>query len=1026
MTIRFNILVLISLLIFPFSSIISQQTGIYKSPEIEYRTGVDLFEKEQYGAALERFQSVIGQIVFPFSPLRIEAEYHEALCALELYNDDASFLLTRFVQNHLANSHKNLVNFQLGRLYYRDHSYRNALDYFEVVDVSELSDEEQAEYVFKQAYCYFKTNKNDKAKDGFKKIAEISSKYSSPASYYVAHMLYEEGKYSEALKAFEALNDDPNFKPIAPYYVVQILFLQKKYQKVIDMAPPLLVNASSKRSSELLRVLGQSYFYTRNFDKALPYLEQFQQSTHTSLSRDDNYIIGYTLLQTNHSNEAIQYLQRATGSRDTLEQFAYYYLASCYLKDDKKQFAANAFQQAYKLPFDRELREDALFKQAQLAFELSSDPYNEAVKALRAYIMAYPESERADEAYNFLYSISMATRNFDAASEALENIKLKDADYNLKLQRITYFRGISTFNQFNYEAASDLFKRATEIKGDKEIFARSTFWMAESFYRQENYWAAKKYYLDFFKAPMANKLELFNLANYNMGYTTFKRKEYSNAAHYFTEFIIGVTDESQVMIADAYLRIGDSYFVGKSYDEALKFYDKSIALKAIDVDYAMLQKAKTLGVLLRYPEKITTLNKLATTYPSSSYLGEVYFELANTYLENRDNKNALMTFKKIGEDFPKSVYAVKARLKSGLIYYNSNLSDLAIQTFKGVINDYPDTPESAEALSSLRNIYVEKGEVSEFFAYTQSLKFASVSISEQDSLTYISAENQYMDGDYKKAAQSLDAYVKQFPEGAYRINSRYYLAECLAKQDNFEESLKYYQYILDQPTGEFTVRSLLKAADICYDLGRYQKSLDYFNRLRNTVNSYEELNEAYYGQMKNNYVLEHYTEAIEPADKLLMTDKISDEMKMEALMIRAQSLDKTGEILLAKSRFKEIADLSQGEAGAEALFNVARIEFELSDFEPAEKDVFKLVNNYSSYDYWVARGFILLADIYFKNGNIFQAKQTLLSVIDNYDGKDLSDLAVFKLNEIRSAENPDYDGPPAQGDTVETIELKTN
>ncbi|MEZ5148582.1 MAG: hypothetical protein R2759_16305 [Bacteroidales bacterium] len=44
-------------------------------------------------------------------------------------------------------------------------------------------------------------------------------------------------------------------------------------------------------------------------------------------------------------------MQRATGQNDTLAQYAYYYLGAAYLKTDQKQFAANAFNSSYKIPF---------------------------------------------------------------------------------------------------------------------------------------------------------------------------------------------------------------------------------------------------------------------------------------------------------------------------------------------------------------------------------------------------------------------------------------------------------------------------------------------------------------------------------------------------------------------------------------------------------------------------------------------------------------------------------------------------
>ena len=47
----------------------------------------------------------------------------------------------------------------------------------------------------------------------------------------------------------------------------------------------------------------------------------------------------------------------------------------------------------------------------------------------------------------------------------------------------------------------------------------------------------------------------------------------------------------------------------------------------LDVDYALFQKAKALGVLSRYDEEIQTLNKVIKTYPTSSVVSEAQYEL---------------------------------------------------------------------------------------------------------------------------------------------------------------------------------------------------------------------------------------------------------------------------------------------------------------------------------------------------------------------------------------------------------------
>ena len=85
-------------------------------------------------------------------------------------------------------------------------------------------------------------------------------------------------------------------------------------------------------------------------------------------------------------------------------------------------------------------------------------------------------------------------------------------------------------------------------------------------------------------------------------------------------------------------------------------------------------------------------------------------------------------------------------------------------------------------------------------------------------------------------------------------------------------------------------------------------------------------------------------------------------------------------------------------------YNIAFIQYRQGNYDESEKLVFELINQVPSYDYWIAKGFILLADDYMKAGNTFQAKQTLQSIIDNYEGAELKKVAQDKLNEILEKE----------------------
>jgi hypothetical protein len=90
---------------------------------------------------------------------------------------------------------------------------------------------------------------------------------------------------------------------------------------------------------------------------------------------------------------------------------------------------------------------------------------------------------------------------------------------------------------------------------------------------------------------------------------------------------------------------------------------------------------------------------------------------------------------------------------------------------------------------------------------------------------------------------------------------------------------------------------------------------------------------------------------------------------------------------------------------AEAKFNIALIQSQKKDLKKSKKTIFELADNFSAYEYWVAKGYILLADIYLIEKDNFQAKATLQSIIENYEGADLKQIAIDKMKAIIDAED---------------------
>ena len=107
----------------------------------------------------------------------------------------------------------------------------------------------------------------------------------------------------------------------------------------------------------------------------------------------------------------------------------------------------------------------------------------------------------------------------------------------------------------------------------------------------------------------------------------------------------------------------------------------------------------------------------------------------------------------------------------------------------------------------------------------------------------------------------------------------------------------------------------------------------------------------------------------------------------------------------AYNYYGRLARSANGEYNGEARCRQAEILMLQEKYPQAEKMIEGIVADASS-EYWLAYSFILWADIYYARGNNLQAKQTLQSIMENYEGEELVAVARQKYAAIEAAEKP--------------------
>lgn len=373
---------LIASIIILFTSIVifGQKSAVYEYGENDYLKGLELYEKEKYGAARQVFERLLASNPGSRSEIRSEASFYRAMSAIKLRNDDSEYLTHTFISEYPESPHVDQAAFHLADFFYDKNSWPKSISWYNKVDRFKLDRNDLSEYYFKKGYCYYKRNDFEEARVNFYEIQEVESPFNVPAVYYYSHIHYVEENFETALMGFRKIDDDPLFSSIAPYYICQILYGQKKYDEVIEYAPTLMDSVSERRLGEISKIIGESYFMKQQYQDAIPYLETYQSNT-KAYTIHDRYQLAFAYYQ-NQEYENARELFETISYRDTeIAQSSLYHLADCYLKLGDKNKARIAFSQAAKMDYDPRIQQDALFNFAKVTFELSYNPFNEAIRA---------------------------------------------------------------------------------------------------------------------------------------------------------------------------------------------------------------------------------------------------------------------------------------------------------------------------------------------------------------------------------------------------------------------------------------------------------------------------------------------------------------------------------------------------------------------------------------------------------------------------------------------------------------------
>ncbi len=981
-----NILAITILTFVLSSNICAQQTLIYNNNDVLYNQGKEFFIQKKFAASLRSFEQFLEKTQ-PINAGQVqESHYYIAANAYELRMDDAIKQLEAFLQLHPYNSFYDQTNVMLGTLHYEKKNFQDALTCFNKVNDKHLVQNERIDFLFYKGYVCLQTKNFLDARSIFKELKGMNTKYQLSANYYYAYSEYTLGNYTEALPVFLEIEANPGYIKIVPYYIVQILYAQKKYDQLSERVDTILKNnPENKNNAEISRISGEIEYRNQDYKKAIFYLKNYEKISPQVL-RNDMYLLGLSYFQTGDYANTVMYLSKVTTEADEMTENAYLHLGNSYIKLNDKTNARLAYEASLRTNFNKSVREEALYNYALTSYQTTA-AFGESISAFEQLLLEFPNSNYADKAYDYLTSVYLTTKNYNAAYQSILKIQQPNAELLETKQYLLYQMGTEAFLLKNLEKAIDNFTLSLESSSTGKYAAECLFWRAESFYRTNRLEQSIKDLKQFFSNPYAKSSVNRITANYALAYGYFSQKNYNTALSWFLRYAEAEPNTTAITYVDALNRIGDCYFYDRNFTQAELYYNKAVQISPNTSDYAMFQSAYVIGLQKDYNLKISKLEKLIGAYPKSEYLDDAMYEMGRAYLMLENNTKAISSFNRLIDNQSNSDLARKAALEIGMIYLNEDKYNEAIAAYKNVIASYPGSEESYTALESLESVYIDINDVAAYIAYTKTLG-RSIRVStanREDSISFIAAEKLYMNEKYEQAITAFKSYLNKFCNGSrYCSISQFYLADSYYMLGNKENALSAFQDVLKITGTQFGEVASLRCAEITFDQKDYALALKFFKQLDQLAQSSENKNISRLGVLRTSYFLNEHQTTLNIANDILNDEKSDNELKSEARYNRAKAFLALGMLSEAIPDLKIMMEDTRTVNGAESNYLLAKVYFEQNKVNETENTILAFSKKSTPHQFWLARSFVLLADVYIKQDNDFQAKQYLLSLKKNY------------------------------------------
>lgn len=894
---------------------------------------------------------------------------------------------------------------------------RRALDIYADVNIPSLNPWQQSHLGPSAAMAATALGDNEFARQSLDIV--VREPYIGRKHLYLASQLYNSGDYNGALDELRHVAGGNNARTMyATALKAGCHFALKDYAPALDEATAVLEQEPGNASMQ--RIAGESAAHLRQWNTALQWLGRYlgcntstagsstyhtatQQTPHDRPAANDDtawYWLGIARYNTGDYPGTTDALSKITATTDrVMLQSSLLTMGQALMAQGNHDAAIRPLKLAAVTDADPTLTEEALYNHAVATVSGGKAPFENTVPLLEKFLKKYPSSKYSGEIAEYVALAYMNQDNYDEALHNLDLIPYPTAEVLTARRQVLYMLGVRALQQGDAAAALDYFDRSLKAQGgDGHLTAETMLLRGDALYRLGRYDDSRHTYQAYLRHNDATSIPL---GHYGMGYSQYALQQWQQAAASFDKAVETSNLTSTGVLpatarADACNRAGDCRYCLKDIDGAIAAYDRAAALAPAMADYPLWRRGVMLSLKGEYPAAARTIEEMTARWPQSPLVPDALVDLADVYISTDDVNRAAATYRRVTDDYPGSQAARRAMLLLGALQAARLSTADAFDTYCTLIDRYAPCDEANAAASSLEELARQEGRVGEYLTFMRSNpRYPALDTSHADALAWQAATDD---------ASTL-GYLNNNPDGQHRDEALVRLARSAASRGDWELVLSYTATLTSAyPTSSFAGEAYLLEGNALEARGETPAALEAYRRAESAATTPAGLNAALTAQLNASRDLGMDNDVIILADRLLNSSTPGAGDLSDVKFAKACALSRTGRHDEAAALWQELSADPLTLLGAKSCYYLAQALMDNGNTTAALGTVTRLTSSTTPHSYWLARGYILLSDIYHAQGKNYESVQYLQSIRDNYPGTepDIFSMIDSRLEERRS------------------------